>query len=145
LINLLKRIFGSPDVVKESISIIRDAGDALVYTDEEKAQDRAKRAQQIDSLLIKWMETTTGQNLARRLLAVMITSVWLMMYILSFIVDVIAVWSEKPALWVATSDSMARYANEMNGAMMLILAFYFAAPHMGSIVQGALSKFGGSK
>jgi hypothetical protein len=33
----------------------------------------------------------------------------------------------------------------MKGAVMLILAFYFATPHMGSIVQGALDKFSGKK
>jgi len=27
--------------------------------------------------------------------------------------------------------------------MMLILGFYFAAPHMGKIAESALSKFGG--
>ena len=38
---------------------------------------------------------------------------------------------------------MGGYAHEMNGAMMLILGFYFAAPYMGSIVEGAMKKFGG--
>ena len=145
MIKLFKSIFGSPDIVKESIAIIRDAGDALVYTDEEKAADRLKRSEQVDRLLISWMDTTKGQNLARRLLAVMITGVWLFMYVASFVVDVISVWSDKPALWVATSDQIGSYATQMNGAMMLILAFYFAAPHMDKIVTGAMDKFSSTK
>jgi hypothetical protein len=36
-------------------------------------------------------------------------------------------------------------ADSMTGAMMLILAFYFAAPHMDKIVGAALGKFGGNK
>ena len=36
-------------------------------------------------------------------------------------------------------------ADMMSGAVMLILAFYFAAPHMDKIVEGALNKFGGNK
>jgi hypothetical protein len=31
----------------------------------------------------------------------------------------------------------------MNGAVMLILGFYFAAPYMGKMVDGAMAKFSG--
>ena len=145
MIKLFKSIFGSPDIVKEGISIIKDAGDSLWYTDEEKAQDAMKRSQQVDKLLIDWMDSTKGQNLARRLLAVMITTVWLLMYIMSFIVDIVSVWSEQPALWIASGNQIGGYAEQMNGAMMLILAFYFAAPHMDKLVVGAMDKFGKTK
>jgi hypothetical protein len=33
-------------------------------------------------------------------------------------------------------------ANDLGSAVMLILAFYFAAPHIGSATKAALSKFG---
>jgi len=33
----------------------------------------------------------------------------------------------------------------LNGAVMLILAFYFAAPHMGAMIGQAMDKFGGKK
>ena len=75
MMGLLGKIFGTEAAIGKSIDLIASAGDALFYTDEEKANDKAKRAEQIDVLLIKWMETTTGQNLARRLLAVMISAV----------------------------------------------------------------------
>lgn len=145
MFGLFKKIFGSPDVVKEGLAMVRDAGDAIWYTDEEKAADAQRRAEQADRLLINWMESTKGQNLARRLLAVLITSVWLGMYIASFAVDVVAVWSTKAALWQSTSEAIGGYAEQMNGAMMLILGFYFAAPHLDKIAAGALERFGNKK
>lgn len=145
MISLIKRIFGSPDILKESVSLVRDAGDALFYTEEEKAQDRMRRAEQVDKLLIDWMDSTKGQNLSRRLIAFMITVIWLLMYILAFFVDIAAVWAdpEQAILLRETSAAMGTYGQQMNGAMMLILGFYFAAPHLGKVVDGAMAKFSG--
>jgi hypothetical protein len=54
------------------------------------------------------------------------------------------------AIWVANSDKLIEsaniiggYAEKMNGAVMLILGFYFAAPYMGKMVDGAMAKFSG--
>lgn len=144
---LFGKIFGSDKAIESGLGILERAGDAMFYTDEEKAQAAERIARRKDDLLVQWMESTKGQNLARRLLAVMITIVWLLMYIASFVVDVVSVWvsQETSALLDQTSMRVGEYASQMNGAMMLILAFYFAAPHMGKIVDGALSKFGGDK
>ncbi len=46
---------------------------------------------------------------------------------------------------IASSAALDAKADRMSGAVMLILAFYFAAPHMDKIVVGALEKFGGKK
>jgi hypothetical protein len=46
---------------------------------------------------------------------------------------------------IASSAALDDKADRMSGAVMLILAFYFAAPHMDKIVVGALEKFGGGK
>lgn len=143
----LGKIFGSEKAVEKGFDLIEKAGDAIWYTDEEKAQDRMRMVQHKDALLVKWMETTQGQNLARRFIALMVTFVWLFMYMVSFFIDVAAVWvdAEKAKMLANTSEAMGEYASQMNGAMMLILAFYFAAPHMDKIVVGALDKFGGKK
>ena len=139
---LLGKIFGTEAAISKSIDLIANAGDALFYTDEEKAIDRAKRAEQIDVLLIKWMETTTGQNLARRFLALMISSVWLIQYVGSGLLNFIAVWSSEPGNWRVSAELIGGYADQMTGAMMLILGFYFAAPHMSAIVTTAMDRFG---
>jgi hypothetical protein len=160
--NLIGKIFGSDKSVEKGLSMIESAGDKLWYTDEEKADDRAKKGEQIRAFMVNWMESTKGQNVARRTLAVAITFVWLSMYIVSTLMGVAAPWLDSTIqvndLGAVIEGAMSTYektmassvaldakADRMSGAVMLILAFYFAAPHMDKIVVGALEKFGGSK
>lgn len=145
---ILAKVFGTEAAISKSIELIGKAGDKLVYTEEEKADDRARRLLQINEFIARWMESTTGQNLARRLLAVMLTSMWMLMFFVSTIGDMIVPFLSLSAdpnfieAWKASSAAIDKRADQMTGAMMLILAFYFAAPHMGSIVDGAMNKFG---
>ena len=156
------KIFGTDKYVEKGLSIIESAGDKLWYTDEEKADDRAKKGEQVRAFMVNWMESTKGQNIARRTLAVAITFVWLSMYIISTLMGVAAPWLDSSLQvndlgvviegavsvyekTIASSDALDDKADRMSGAVMLILAFYFAAPHMDKIVVGALEKFGGSK
>jgi len=55
--------------------------------------------------------------------------------------NVVSVWVSNPANWKESAKIINESAQSMNGAMMLILAFYFAAPHMGDIAKAALNKF----
>ena len=137
-------MFGSEKALDGIVKGVTKGLDALVYTDEEKANDAAAARTEARGMVIKWMEATQGQNLARRLLAVMITFIWLFMYVAAMVGSIIAVWVENTEGWHESAQIIGDYAEQMNGAMMLILAFYFAAPHMGSIVKGALDKFGGN-
>jgi hypothetical protein len=160
--NWVGKIFGSDKAVEKGLSMIESAGDKLWYTDEEKADDRAKKGEQVRAFMVNWMESTKGQNVARRALAVGITFVWLSMYVIGTLMGVIAPWldSSMPVnelgeiikgsvstyqKLIASSIALDVKADRMSGAVMLILAFYFAAPHMDKIVVGALEKFGGSK
>ena len=143
--SFLSKLFGSSDVVKEGISMLKDAGDAMFYTDEEKAADAARSVTEARQMVVSWMQATSGQNLARRLLAVAITFVWLSMYLCSMIMNIVAVWVNNSADWIASASIVGSYADKMNGAVMLILAFYFAAPHMDKIVDGAMKRFSSAK
>jgi hypothetical protein len=160
--NLIGKIFGSDKSIEKGLSMIESAGDKLWYTDEEKADDRAKKGEQVRAFMVNWMESTKGQNVARRMLAVGITFVWLSMYIVSTLMSVVAPWLDSSIqlndLGVVIEGTMSVYektmassialdvkADKMSGAVMLILAFYFAAPHMDKIVVAALEKFGGKK
>jgi hypothetical protein len=75
----------------------------------------------------------------------MISVVWLSQYVTMMGLSVVAVWVDQPDKFVESSRILGDYAENMNGAMMLILAFYFAAPHMDKIVGGAMNKFSGTK
>ena len=140
-------IFGTPKAVETGLDMIYKAGDALIYTDEEKAADRASKSKQVQQFMVDWMETTKGQNIARRLLAVMITFVWLFLYLISIGLAVTSPWVDAgiSLKLMESAKVLESNADRMSGAVMLILAFYFAAPHMDKIVTGALNKFGGKQ
>lgn len=136
------KIFGTDEAIKGAVGAVKDGLDALVYTDEEKAVDAAKERSEARSMLVGWMEATQGQNLARRLISLAITSVWLAQYIISQVALSIAVfWTEKAPQLEQLSKVMTTSATDMSGAVMLILAFYFAAPHMGDFAQAIIGKW----
>ena len=143
MFNSLGGIFGSQKALSGIVDGVTNGLDKLYYSDEEKAEDGAKERAAARGMIVEWMSTTKGQNLARRLLAMIITCVWLLQYIASMGLDLAAVWIEDSTKITESSMVIGQRAESMNGAMMLILAFYFAAPHMGKIVDGALTKFGG--
>jgi hypothetical protein len=138
------RMFGSEKAVEKGIDMVSNGFDKLIYTNEEKAEDAAKNRSEARGMLVEWIKTSQGHNVARRFLAIVISMTWLLMYILSAALDVSAVWLVSKADQLNTSSMLiGDRAEQMNGAMMLILGFYFAAPHMSGIVTAAMEKFSG--
>ncbi len=140
----LGKLFGTDKAVTSIIDNTSNALDKLWYTDEEKAEDKAKSASAARAMVIDWMRSTQGQNLSRRLIALAITSVWLLQYLSSMALSIVSVWMDDERL-LKSAAVIGDYADGMTGAMMLILAFYFAAPEMGKIAEGALKRFGNVK
>jgi hypothetical protein len=141
---LFGRIFGTAETAKEIVTSVRDGLDALVFTDEERDGAAAKDRAEARGMIVNWMKTTSGQNLARRFLAMAITMGWLAQYMAANLFAVVAVFMEEPKAFLAASEVMGSYADQMNGAVMLILGFYFAAPHLSAIVPAAIERFGKS-
>jgi len=139
---LFGRLFGAPEAVKGVVDGVTNGLDALIYTDEEKAGDAAADRSEARKMVVSWMAATSGQNIARRLIALAITGVWLMMYLTSVFTQMVGVWwLGKAEQLTATAKIALAAATDMNGAVMLILAFYFAAPHMGDIASAAINRF----
>ena len=139
------KIFGSDETTGKIIDTVSNGLDKLWHTDEEKADDRAQARREGQQFILGWLDTTKGQNLARRLIAMSLTLVWILMFIGSMGLSIAGVWSDNPENLQRSAAIIDGNIDQMTGAMMLILAFYFAAPHMGKIVEGALAKFGKSK
>lgn len=136
------KMFGTDEAIKSTIGAVKDGLDALVYTEEEKAVDGAKERSEARSMLVGWMEATQGQNLARRLISLAITGVWLFQYLISVIASSVALfWLDKAKELNTLSKIQIDAANEMSPAVMLILAFYFAAPHMGDFAKAVITGF----
>lgn len=140
------KIFGTDEAIKGAVGAVRDGLDALVYTEEEKANDASKERSEARSMLVGWMEATQGQNLARRVISLAITGVWLLQYVVAQVASAIAVfWQEAAGQLNALSALQLQSADNMSPAVMLILAFYFAAPHMSDVVKAFTEKMGSKK
>ena len=137
------KIFGTEKAITAVIKNVSNGLDALVYTDEEKAGDAAIDRAAARGMVISWMESTKGQNLARRLIALSIVFIWLFQYLSCMVLSVSGIWVSSPEKVINSAQVIGEFAEKMNGAVMLILGFYFAAPYLGSIAKGAISKFGG--
>lgn len=139
------KMFGTEKAVLSVVDGVKSGLDALVYTDEEKANDAAKDRAAARSMFITWIDKSQGQNIARRFLAMVIAFTWLSQYFLTGIFNVSAIWIEDEKMrnqMVLTAKITGENADGMTGAMMLILGFYFAAPHLGKMVDGAMARFG---
>lgn len=136
------KVFGTDEAIRSTIGAVKDGIDALVYTEEEKSVDAAKERSEARSMLVGWMEATQGQNLARRIISLAITGVWLFQYVIAQLAMSIAIfWESKSTQLNDLAKVNTTNADDMSSAVMLILAFYFAAPHMADFAQAIVTKF----
>ncbi|WP_343560407.1 hypothetical protein [Kiloniella sp. b19] len=141
MFSFIGRLLGSDKALSSVVDGVSNGLDALVYTDEEKAGDAAAERKAARAMVVDWMRATQGQNIARRLIALSITGVWLAMYLVSAGAGMIAVFLTDGQNLKTLSDLARNNADDMSGPVMLILSFYFAAPHMGDLAKGVLAKW----
>jgi hypothetical protein len=139
------KLFGSEKALSGIVDGVTNGLDKLVYTDEEKADSAAADRSEARKMVVGWMQATQGQNLSRRLIALSITGVWLGMYLISVLCAMIAVFVNNSGTVTAAKllevGTIAKNSSmDMNPAVMLILAFYFAAPHMSGIAKAVTEK-----
>lgn len=142
------RLFGTDKALEKVVDTGRELLDEAFYTDQEEAADRAAAAREARGMIIDWVAATTPSRLARRVLAFSITFAWLFQHIMSTSMLMGAIWVGSEATsgrLISSSQLLDSRSDGMQAAVMLILGFYFAAPFMGDIAQGALKKFGDSK
>ena len=139
--SLIGRILGTDEAIKAGIDTVASGLDALVYTDEEKAQDHAKAVTEARSMLVGWMEASQGHRLARRIIALSITFSWLALVLVTLGLGALSIVFESTQEFAQIAEITSDSMESMQGAVMLILAFYFAAPHIGDIVKPAMDKF----
>lgn len=147
MIGLLGRLFGSDKAFSKVADHAAAGLDKLIYTDEEKSDVVAADRSEARQMLIEWLRHTQGQNLARRVIAFMIAGVWLMQFMAAQLLAIYSTWADPEILdkLRETATILSDNANQMNGAMMLLLGFYFAAPHLDKIISPAMQKFGKTK
>ena len=74
-----------------------------------------------------------------------VTIIWAVQYVFAMILDAVSIWVvEYSDSLVKTADNIRNGGDQVTGAMMLVLGFYFAAPHLDKVVGTAMNKFSGS-
>ncbi len=120
MFKLLGKIFGSQSMINAGISGI----DKAVYSAEEKADYH-----------LKFLAAYEPFKLAQRLLALLVISVYLFVFLLA---SVIMIWGSinENQVWIDTTTSLMELNNDTLGwPVITILAFYFAGGTVNSIRQ----------
>lgn len=144
MFGFIGKLFGSDKAATALIDNASAGLDKLFYTDEEKAEGALEAKKQAGDLLINWLQATTGSALARRLIALTVTTIWALNYTLVMVMEAsVPFMSNIEVIKAVQESSLSLQSNgvTINGAMTLILAFYFAANHIGKVVDVAINKF----
>lgn len=137
--SILGKIFNTDKTIEKSIDVISNGFDKLVYTKEEQSEDFAKSVSEARKMLIDWVASSQGHRLSRRVIALAITFTWLFGFIFSYICSVVAIWSDKTEEWRQTAEVIMQGTATMQNIVLIIIGFYFAAPHLSDIVKPAVS------
>ena len=140
-LGLLGKIFGSEKALGSLVKNGARALDKLYYTKEEKADDAAKHREKARDQVIDFMRATQGQNIARRLIALIIIGIWATFYVTGMLLVIVAVFND------ANADNLKEAAviinesiSDVEAIMMLVIAFYFGAPHVDSVLKAVTDR-----
>lgn len=107
-------IFSSSETVNKTVDAVIKSGDALFYTDEEKAIASQKKLDWI----LKYHEASKGSNIARRFLAIMIIGVFLFLVVACAILILVESPERFALMFNLIKDTLAT-------PVSVIIGFYF--------------------
>lgn len=119
--SIWSKLFSSSDTVSKTVDAVINTGDALFFTDEEKSVANQKKLDWI----LKYHEASKGSNIARRLLAVMLTGVFLFLVIVVAGLYVIGWLTEADKVYALIKDTLVTPVG-------LVMAFYFTVAAISS-------------
>ncbi|MFS1525329.1 hypothetical protein ACL7TT_14660 [Microbulbifer sp. 2304DJ12-6] len=128
------RLWGSEKALEKGADALIKTGDALFYTAEEKAADSAERSARVREFLLQWIKSTSGQNIARRLIALSFTGVYLL---LALVVCTLSIWAaltdpgQDATTLVAAASAAEEALARITYPQGLIMIFYFAPTKIG--------------
>ncbi|PUB82389.1 MAG: hypothetical protein DBP02_15155 [gamma proteobacterium symbiont of Ctena orbiculata] len=109
-----KRLFGSEDVVGKTVDAAIKAGDALIFTDEEKDRANQKKLE----WLLEFHKVSSGSNVARRFLAVMFSAVFLLLILVAALLYIVGLDAIAEKILTLIVETLVH-------PEMLVMVFYF--------------------
>tara|TARA_B100001105_G_scaffold254955_1_gene252330 strand:+ start:1378 stop:1842 length:465 start_codon:yes stop_codon:yes gene_type:complete len=141
------KLFGTDKAASSLIDNISSGLDKLHYSDQEKAEDRAQAVKEGNQVYMEWLKSTSGSRLARRYIAIVVTTVWVLQYIVALVLGASTPWITDQTTVEAihsTIESIKDNGSQMDGAASLILAFYFLGNKADALVEVAVDKMKGN-
>lgn len=156
MFGFIAKMFGSQKAGEKIIDGVVSGVDKLWYTKEEKAEDAAQAKREGMAVYMKWLESTSGSRIARRLLAVGAFLIWAIEHITAVIMRVLSNWwgdvtkivdgvsvtTNKLAL---SADFLTETALEMQTLVAVVFAFYFGGPVLVDASANMLKKWAGTE
>lgn len=154
--SFIGKMFGSSAAGDKIIDGVSKGIDKMWYTSEEKADDAAQAKREGMAVYMKWLESTSGSRIARRLLAVGAFSIWTVEHITAVIMRVLSSWFgdvktivDGVSLTTNKLGEAAEYltatALEQQPLVAFVFAFYFGGPVLVDASAGMLKKWAGSE
>jgi hypothetical protein len=139
-------MFGSAKAGEALIENVSSGIDKLWYTSEEKAEDAAQAKREGMAVYMKWLESTSGSRIARRLIALVVTGIWAVEHVMSVLFETMAVFTNDAgvltsAKFIEASNSLSSHANDNNALVGVVLLFYFGGPAAIDGVKGLVGKW----
>jgi hypothetical protein len=135
------RLFGSSKAGEKLIDNVSSGIDKMFYTDEEKADAAAKARSEGMAVYMKWLESTSGSRLARRIIALMVTGIWTFEHLTAVVMGQIGVFVDHPDKFIEASKMLAEQASNNNTLVGVVLLFYFGGPAASEGVKGMVQKW----
>lgn len=111
---LFSWLTGSTETAEKTVDAVISTGDKLWYTDEEKAENRNK----INEWYLRYLEATQPQNLARRVIALIVTLLWAFLIVAGVLVDSFGAKEQAQFIFKTLDDVV-------NTPFITIVTFYF--------------------
>ena len=139
---ILSSLFPGPAAAGKVIEEAAKGIDKLWYTEEEKAEDAQKAKREAASMYLKWMEATSGQNRARRAIALTVTAMWACTYSAALLCDVAAPWldADVAARLAQSADALRGGARDMALPFGAVISFYFGQRMLDAFKQAKGAK-----
>lgn len=145
MFQFLGSLFGTSAAGERIVDGVANAADKLFYTDEEKAEAAAAARTEGYQVYMKWLESTSGSRIARRLLALSVTGVWMLEHIASVGFHITAIFSDSPDNPIKAAEALSTYANNNNSLVGVVLLFYFGGPAATDAARGLVEKWASRK
>lgn len=123
--SFFSRLFSAPETVSKTVDAAIKTGDALFFTDEEKSKADQKKL----DWLLEFHKASSGSNVARRLLSLMFSTVFLFMVLVTMYLVLLGQTESAREVLMLISDTLV-------WPVGVIIVFYFGS----GMVRDAVKK-----